>query len=157
MSCLSNIIKIFSKAKSIEEIDRICKAQKIDYYKYRLLYTPPSLNYKYIIYSFTFGIKVIELYIFKEIDKSNTYNETDKIIDELLAKCSNIKEDDFLGFFYWEKIVFSNNSDYCHIKDMSDVELYDIYNRLEKDELINMLIECNKQFELISLQPIIYE
>ncbi len=46
---------------------------------------------------------------------------------------------------------------YYEVKEMTDEELYNMYDEIDKKDLINMLIECNKQFELISLQPIIYE
>lgn len=43
---------------------------------------------------------------------------------------------------------------YYEVKKMTDEELYNMYDKIDKKDLINMLIECNKQFKLISPKPI---
>ena len=48
----------------------------------------------------------------------------------------------------------SMDAKYCQVKEMTDDEMFDMYNKCEKDTLIKMLIECNKV--LNKLSPKIY-
>lgn len=54
-------------------------------------------------------------------------------------------------------MIGNMNNNYCEVKEMTDEELYNMYDKIDKKDLINMLIECNKQLNLISIQPITYE
>lgn len=48
----------------------------------------------------------------------------------------------------------SMSTKYCHIKEMTDDEMFEMYDKYDKDILIKMLIEANKI--LSKLSPKIY-
>lgn len=78
-------------------------------------------------------------YVIRDIDENKVYLE---------------------GFFAaWTRHIFtpvitepiqkSSNSNYMQIKEMTKEEKFEMYNKLEKSQIINMLIEANNVIEII--------